>query len=91
MQSLFSSIHPSAYRQEAGFLRWVAARQRGRGAVRYRCPVTGSFVLVTDPASLERLARPRARLRCVGCGELHLLAREAADGAAVIVGTAAKS
>ncbi len=81
-------IHPAAYRQGVGFLRWVPASQRGPGAVRYRCPVSGSFVLVTDEAALQRLARPRARLRCVSCGEMHLLAC-AADG--VVVGAPGKS
>jgi hypothetical protein len=74
------TIHPSVFREGAGLLRWVAATPRPHGAVRYRCPVTGSFVLVTDEAALERIERPRARLRCVDCGEIHLLARESADG-----------
>jgi hypothetical protein len=72
------TIHPSVFRQGAGFLRWVSATLRPHGAIRYRCPVTGSFVLVTDAAALKRLAQPRARLRCVDCGETHLLAQETA-------------
>jgi hypothetical protein len=43
------------------------------GAVRYPCPVNGSIVLITDPAALALLKPPLARLRCAGCGELHLL------------------
>ena len=43
------------------------------GAVRYACPVNGSVVLITDPAALSSLTPPLARMRCVGCGELHLL------------------
>jgi len=84
----FGSIHPSAYRQDSGLLRWVPATPRPHGAVRYRCPVTGSFVLLTDAAALKRLARPRVRLRCVDCGEMHLLARDAEDGdpAAIVAG-----
>jgi hypothetical protein len=50
--------------------------------LRYRCPLTGSFVLVTDAATLAGLARPPAQLRCADCGELHLVSVEAADTAA---------
>lgn len=76
----FGTIHPSAYRQGAGLMRWVPATLCPHGAVRYRCPVTGIFVLVTDAAALKRLASPRARMRCVDCGETHLLAQDAEDG-----------
>jgi hypothetical protein len=72
----WSSIHASAYRQADAMLRWAQATQRPHGALRYRCPVTGSFVLVTDEASLDRLARSPARLRCVDCHELHLVTVE---------------
>jgi predicted RNA-binding Zn-ribbon protein involved in translation (DUF1610 family) len=54
-------------------LRWAPAAPRS-GAVRFRCPVTGSFVLVTDDASLRKFDRPTTRLRCAGCGELHFVA-----------------
>ena len=46
---------------------------RPSGALRYPCPVNGSLVLVTDEATLAELDRPRARLRCLACGETHLL------------------
>jgi hypothetical protein len=71
----FGSIHPSALRQ-ASFMRWVEATPRPHGALRYRCPVTGSFVLVTDDDALKELSRPRARVRCVDCGEVHLLTQD---------------
>jgi hypothetical protein len=63
------------YHDTAGPLSVATATERPHGALRYCCPVTGSFVLVTDEASLERLARPRVRLRCADCGEMHLLIR----------------
>jgi hypothetical protein len=69
----WSSIHASAYRQADAMLRRAEAIPRPHGALRYRCPVTGSFVLVTDEASLARLAHAPARLRCVDCRELHLV------------------
>ena len=73
-------IHPSVYRQDGGLLRWATATARPHGAVRYICPVTGSFVLVTDAANLQRLAGPRGRLRCPDCGEIHLISRGDATG-----------
>jgi hypothetical protein len=72
----FGSVHPSALRQASGLLRWVQATPRPHGALRYRCPVTGSFVLVTDDDALKKLASPRARVRCVDCGEVHLLTKD---------------
>lgn len=52
-------------------LPFVPATVRFAGAVRYRCPESGSYVLVTDPDALQYLfVRP---LRCVGCGSLHRL------------------
>jgi hypothetical protein len=72
----FGSIHPSALRQGPGLLRWVEATPRPNGALRYRCPITGSFVLVTDDNALKELHRPRARVRCVDCGEMHLLTQD---------------
>jgi hypothetical protein len=68
-------IHPSVYRQGGGFQRWVTATARPHGALRYICPVTGSFVLLTDDANLQRLGGPRGRLRCADCGEIHLILR----------------
>jgi hypothetical protein len=58
----------------------ATATTRAHGALRYQCPVTGSFVLVTDDATLAHLAKPRSRVRCVGCGEMHLLTRDPARG-----------
>lgn len=69
----WGNIHPSAYRHAAEPVCRVSAALRPRGAIRYRCPVTGSFVLVTDAATLARLAERDTRLRCVDCGEMHLL------------------
>lgn len=69
----WASIHPSAYRHTAGPLRTTEAQMRPSGALRYPCPVNGSLVLVTDEATLAELDRPRARLRCLACGEMHLL------------------
>jgi hypothetical protein len=86
----WGTIHPSAYRHAFEPVRSVAATLRPRGAIRYRCPVTGSFVLVTDEASLDKLARPPARLRCADCQEIHLVT-VAAEDAAVIVAASDKS
>lgn len=84
----WGTIHSSVFADAGRLLRRVGATQRPHGAVRYRCPVTGSFVLLTDSAALKKLARKRARLRCAGCSEVHMLVCEAAgEDAAVIVGT----
>jgi hypothetical protein len=69
----WSTLHPSAYRQDGQLMHWVAASLRPHGALRYQCPVTGSLVLVTDEATLSALKPPRARLRCPNCGDMHLL------------------
>jgi hypothetical protein len=69
----WGTIHPSAYRHAFEPVRSVAATLRPRGAIRYRCPVTGSFVLVTEAATLARLAERASRLHCADCGEMHLL------------------
>jgi hypothetical protein len=54
-------------------LSFVPASVRFSGAVRYRCPQSGSYVLVTDPDAMQQLfVRP---LRCAGCGGLHRLTR----------------
>ena len=66
-------IHASAYAHARGMLRRVSVTPRPHGALRYQCPITGSFVTVTDDKLLAALARPRARLRCPSCAEMHLL------------------
>jgi len=70
-------IHPSAYRHSAEPMSRVPATLRPSGAVRYRCPVTGCFVLVTDPPTLVRIAERDSRTRCMDCGEMHFLTQEA--------------
>jgi ribosomal protein S27E len=50
--------------------------------MRYCCPVTGSFVLLTAEASLCKFSRPTTRLRCAGCGELHFVAVSGGTAAA---------
>lgn len=82
----WATMHSSVFSDAGRLLRWAVATLRPHGAMRYRCPVAGSFVLVTDPPTLRKLARPRARIRCGSCGEMHMVAHEpAGDGAAVIV------
>jgi hypothetical protein len=82
----WDSIHVSAWGGARELMRPAAAETLRQGALRYRCPVTGSFVLVTDETTLHWLARPRARLRCADCGELHLLTVMAGDADAVANG-----
>lgn len=72
----WSSIHPSVFHTAAGPLRVTESSARPGGAVRYRCPVNDSLVLVTDESALAELDRPTARLRCAACGEMHLLSQE---------------
>jgi hypothetical protein len=79
----WSSIHASVFRQAGAMLRWTAATPR-LGALRYRCPVTGSFVLLTDDASLRKFGRPTTRLRCAGCGELHFVAVAGGDSTVIV-------
>ncbi|MBX6329251.1 MAG: hypothetical protein IRY89_11815 [Pseudolabrys sp.] len=67
------TLHPSAFRHVATLVWRVQATTRAQGTLRYQCPVTGSFVLVTDEATLATLEGRGARLRCTACGELHLL------------------
>lgn len=74
---IWSSIHPSVFHNTAGPIRVTKATPRSSGALRYRCPVNGSLVLVTDDTTLATLDRPRARLRCIDCGEMHLLTQNA--------------
>ena len=78
-------IHPSAYSHAAALLRWVEATPRPHGALRYRCPVTDSFVCVTDDVTIAALDKPRARLRCPTCGEVHLLTQDGGAAAGAIV------
>ncbi len=77
----WGTIHASVYRQAASMVRRATATMRAHGAMRYQCPVTGSFVLITDDATLAALAKPRARLRCMDCGEMHLLACDSVPAA----------
>jgi hypothetical protein len=73
----WGTLHPSAYRHAAEPARSVIGELRPRGAIRYRCPVTGSYVLLTDPAILAGFAEHATRTRCADCGEMHLLMRMA--------------
>lgn len=77
-------MHPSVYRQAGIMSRWAIATPRPHGALRYRCPTTGSFVLVTDEPSLRKLASPPARLRCADCREIHLIAVPAESAPAIV-------
>ena len=77
---IWTSIHPSVFHNTAGPIRATEATPRPSGALRYRCPVNGSLVLVTDDATLASIDRPRARLRCIDCGEMHLLTQTENDG-----------
>jgi hypothetical protein len=72
-------IFPPSKRHAHNLVDCVIAEPRPSGALRYRCPATGSFVLVTDEVTLDWLSRPRARLRCADCGELHSLACAAVE------------
>ncbi len=66
-------FHPSVY-ATAGRLLQAATVPRASGAMRYRCPVSASFVLVTEEPILASLkARPSLQRRCPACGEMHLL------------------
>ena len=77
----WGTIHPSALGHAAALVLPAETTPRPHGALRYQCPVTGSFVLVTDEESLEKLATRRTRMRCNACGEIHLLRRRETDGA----------
>jgi hypothetical protein len=80
----WNAIHASAFGQMRGLLRQAVATPRRHGAMRYRCPLTGSYVLITDEATLSRFARPLSRIRCADCGELHLVTVAADDPADVV-------
>jgi hypothetical protein len=75
----WSTIHPSVFKSSAEPAHRVSATLRPSGAVRYCCPVTGSFVLVTDPTALARIAEHDIRVRCMDCGEMHLLEKKLPD------------
>jgi hypothetical protein len=79
-------IHTSPYSRARK--RPADATARPARAIRYRCPITGCFVLVTDEATLEWLARPNARLRCADCGDLHSVGCEAEEATAVAASSA---
>ncbi|HEY5378488.1 MAG TPA: hypothetical protein VIJ78_03010 [Pseudolabrys sp.] len=86
----WNTIHPSVFRQAFEPVRRVAATLRPRGAVRYSCPLTHSFVLITEAATIAGLIDGDARLRCADCGEMHLLTLSVPTDAAAIVATPAK-
>jgi hypothetical protein len=72
----WTQIHPSVFHEAAGPLLLAEATPRPHGAVRYRCPINGSLVLVTDDETLSQFNRLHLRLRCCDCGEMHLLSSE---------------
>jgi hypothetical protein len=80
----WNTIHASAFSEARGLLRWAEANPRPHGALRYRCPVSGSFVLVTEEPTLARLRRGRGRIRCADCGEQHLLTVAAGEPDGVV-------
>jgi hypothetical protein len=79
----FGTIHPSALRRDL-LPRWVPAVATPRGALRYRCPVSGSFVLLTDVDALDALSTDAARHRCSACGDVHVLERSGDTGVAAV-------
>lgn len=52
----WGTFHPSVFIEAGRLLHWAAATRRAQGAVSYRCPVTVSFMLVTEAAKLKKLA-----------------------------------
>lgn len=80
----WNKIHASAFNEARWLLRSAQATPRRHGALRYACPVSGSFVLVTDEPTLARLRRGRARIRCADCGEQHLVTVVAAEADGVV-------
>lgn len=75
----WSTNDSSTYRPAGSMVRRAKATMRAHGALRYQCPVTGSFVLITDDMTLAGLARPQGRVRCMDCQETHLLTRDAVN------------
>jgi hypothetical protein len=86
----WNRIHPSVFHEAAGPLLAARAIPRPHGAVRYRCPINGSLVLVTDDKTLGQFDRAHVRLRCGDCGEMHLLTCAADSVPAVVVAGAFK-
>lgn len=85
-------IHPSAFHTIAGPLATTEATARPHGALRYRCPVNDSLVLVTDDPTLEHMASyPRVRLRCLACGEMHLVTQSPETALDATSGSASSS
>jgi hypothetical protein len=82
----WGTIHPSVFSHALEPVRRIPATLRPQGAIRYRCPVTGSYVLVTEAATLAGLSERDSRLRCVDCSEMHLLALAApvCDSATIV-------
>lgn len=72
----WGTVAQAAYGRTAASPHRVWATPRLHGALRYQCPVTDSFVLVSDDATLTKLARAHGRIRCVDCGEDHLVTHE---------------
>jgi hypothetical protein len=87
LSQAWGTLHPSAFRHAAEPVRRVQATLRPSGAIRYCCPDTGSFVLITDAATLAGLSERDRRLRCADCGKMHLIER---DVSCAIVGMSAK-
>jgi hypothetical protein len=77
----FGTVHPSALRQSLPPYS-VPAVATARGALRYRCPVAGSFVLLTDAEALDALSGDTATHRCSACGDVHVLERSGRDDVA---------
>lgn len=86
----WTTFHPSVYRHAAEPVCSVTGELRPRGAIRYCCPVTGSFVLVTDPALTAGFAERPIRLHCPDCDEMHLVTQAPARQPAAIVAAEAK-
>ena len=76
-------IHPSVFHRIAGPVEEAIAAPRRGGAIRYRCPDSGSFVLLTDSESLAGFTSGdhTVRHRCGACGEMHLLRIEETSAA----------
>ena len=70
----WTRIHSSVFRQMNTASRWASATAVAAGALRFRCPQVGSYVLLTDEKTVARLSKGVARIRCAACGEIHLLA-----------------
>jgi len=80
----WATVNPSIFSDTASPLVQVKATLRPHGAVRYQCPVTDSLVLITDDRTLADLSRPRARIRCADCGDMHLLVQDISCSGVVV-------